>query len=45
MRRISDFARAQDIKMHLDGAHLFVEAVHREIAPAEQAALFDTAFV
>ena len=45
MRRISDFARAQDIKMHLDGARLFVEAVHRDIAPAEQAALFDTVFV
>jgi len=45
MWRISDFARAQDIKMHLDGARLFVEAVHRDIAPAKQAALFDTVFV
>ena len=45
MRRISDYARAQEVRMHLDGARLFVEAVHREIAPAQQAALFDTVFV
>ena len=45
MRRISAFAREQDIRMHLDGARLFVEAVHRDIAPAQQAALFDTVFV
>ena len=45
MRRISDYARAQEVRMHLDGARLFVEAAHREIAPAQQAALFDTVFV
>ncbi len=45
MRRISYFAREEDIRMHLDGVRLFVEAVHRNIAPAQQAALFDTVFV
>lgn len=45
MQRVSSFAREQDIRMHLDGARLFVEAVHRNIAPAQQAALFDTVFV
>ena len=45
MQRISSFAREQDIRMHLDGARLFVEAVHRGIAPQQQAALFDTVFV
>ena len=29
----------------LGGARLFVEAVHRDRAPAQQAALFDTVFV
>ncbi len=28
MRRISDYARAQEVRMHLDGARLSVEAVH-----------------
>lgn len=45
MQRISDFARREGIGMHLDGARLFVEAVHRGVTPAQQAARFDTVFV
>jgi threonine aldolase len=45
LRRICDLARQRHIRLHLDGARLFVEAVHRGIQPAQQAALFDTVFV
>jgi threonine aldolase len=45
MQRISEFARGLKIKLHLDGARLFVESVHTGIAPAQYAALFDTVFV
>jgi threonine aldolase len=45
MQRIAGFARQDGIKMHLDGARLFVEAVHTGIAPAQYAALFDTVYV
>ena len=45
MQRISCFARQEGIKLHLDGARVFVESVHSGIAPAEYAALFDTVYV
>jgi threonine aldolase len=45
MQRIAAFARQHGIKMHLDGARIFVEAVHTGIAPAQYASLFDTVFV
>jgi threonine aldolase len=45
MQRISRFARQEGIKLHLDGARLFIESIHSGIAPAEYAALFDTVYV
>jgi threonine aldolase len=45
MQRITHAARQQGIRLHLDGARLFVEAVHTGMAPAQYAALFDTVYV
>ncbi len=45
MRRIAAFARQEGIRLHLDGARLFVESVHTGISPARYAALFDTVYV
>ncbi len=44
MTRISTFARNQGIRMHLDGARLFIAAVHSGIPPSEYAANFDTVY-
>jgi threonine aldolase len=45
IRRIAHTARQLGIRLHLDGARLFVEAVHTGISPAQYAALFDTVYV
>jgi threonine aldolase len=45
MTKIAAYARQQGIKMHLDGARLFVEAAHTGADPAEYATHFDTVFV
>jgi threonine aldolase len=45
MKRIAQFARKNDIGLHLDGARLFMASAYRGIAPAEYAALFDTVYV
>ncbi|ETX07165.1 MAG: hypothetical protein ETSY2_12770, partial [Candidatus Entotheonella gemina] len=45
IRRIAHAARQAGIRLHLDGARLFVEAVHTGISPAQYAALFDTVYV
>ncbi|ETX02166.1 MAG: hypothetical protein ETSY1_04555 [Candidatus Entotheonella factor] len=45
IRRIAHAARQMGIRLHLDGARLFVEAVHTGISPAQYAALFDTVYV
>ena len=45
MRRIAAFARQEGIRLHLDGARLFVESAHTGIPPAQYAALFDTVYV
>lgn len=45
MRRIAAFARQEGIRLHLDGARLFVEFAHTGILPAQYAALFDTVYV
>ena len=45
MRRIAAFARQEGIRLHLDGARLFVESVHTGIPPAQYGALFDTVYV
>jgi threonine aldolase len=44
MIKISSFARGQEIRMHLDGARLFIASVHSGIPPAEYAANFDTVY-
>lgn len=45
MRRIAAYARHEGIRLHLDGARLFVESVHTGISPARYAQLFDTVYV
>ena len=45
IRRIAHAARQAGIRLHLDGARLFVEAVHTGMAPSQYAALFDTVYV
>jgi len=44
IKKISAFARGQGVKMHLDGARLFIASVHSGIPPAEYAAEFDTVY-
>lgn len=45
MRRVSAWARARGIGMHLDGARLLIEAVYSGVPLREYAALFDTVYV
>ena len=45
MKRISAAARAQGVRLHLDGARLFVAAAYSGRSPAEYAPLFDTVYV
>lgn len=45
MKRISAFARERRIGMHFDGARAFLASAYTGIAPAQYAALFDTAYV
>lgn len=44
MRSISDYAKENGIKMHLDGARLFVQSAHTNISPARYSELFDTVY-
>jgi threonine aldolase len=45
MQRIAAFARKHDIKMHLDGARLWIASAYTGVKPAEYASLFDTVYV
>jgi len=45
MKSISGYARENDIRMHLDGARLFVQSVHTAIPPSVYGELFDTVFI
>ena len=45
MQRIAHAARQAGIRLHLDGARLFVEAIHSGVELAQYAALFDTVYV
>jgi threonine aldolase len=45
MKSISGYAKENEIKMHLDGARLYVQSVHTAIAPAAYGELFDTVFI
>ncbi len=44
MKSISDYARSEGIKMHLDGARLFVQSAHTGNSPAKYSELFDTVY-
>jgi threonine aldolase len=45
MKRVARFAREHDIKLHLDGARLFIASAYTGVTPAEYAALFDTVYI
>jgi threonine aldolase len=45
MERIAAFARRHDIKMHLDGARLWLASAYTGVTPAEYARLFDTVYI
>ena len=45
MKQISQLAKTNDIKMHLDGARLFLASGYTGIAPKAYASLFDTVYV
>jgi len=42
---LADFAAAEGMGMHLDGARLFIESAYSGMTPAELAAPFDTVYV
>ncbi len=44
IKPVSDYARSNGIKMHLDGARLFVQSAHTNIEPAVYGTLFDTVY-
>ncbi len=45
MKMISEFAKKNSIKMHLDGARMFNTCVHINKTPKEIASLFDTVYI
>jgi threonine aldolase len=45
MKRVAAYAKKSGLKMHLDGARLFLASAWTGRAPAEFAALFDTVYV
>ncbi|HSF19532.1 MAG TPA: beta-eliminating lyase-related protein [Vicinamibacteria bacterium] len=45
MRRISAYARENDIRTHLDGARLYMASAYTGISPREYASHFDTVYV
>ncbi len=45
MRQITAFARAEGIRLHLDGARMLLASAYTGMAPAEYAAMFDTVYI
>ncbi len=45
MKKVSGFARKNEIKLHLDGARLFLASAYSGISPSEYASHFDTVYV
>lgn len=43
-KAITDYAKNNEIKTHLDGARLFVQSVHTNLEPARYGELFDTVY-
>ncbi len=44
IKDIASYAQKNDIKMHMDGARIFVEAAHRGVKPLTYATYFDTIY-
>jgi threonine aldolase len=44
IKAISAYAKNNGIKMHLDGARIFVQCVHTKTTPAQYGEMFDTAY-
>jgi threonine aldolase len=44
LKKVTDFAKRNGIKTHLDGARLFKQAVHTGVEPKQYGELFDTVF-
>ncbi|MFO7278277.1 MAG: beta-eliminating lyase-related protein [Pseudomonadota bacterium] len=44
LRAITQFARANDIRTHLDGARIFVQSAHTGTSPADYGRAFDTVY-
>lgn len=45
MKRVSEWARARKIGMHLDGSRLYIGAAHSGVSVREYASLFDTVYI
>ena len=45
IRKISDYCRANNIKLHLDGARIFLAAAWSGVSVKEYAAYFDTVYI
>jgi len=45
MKEISKYAKANEIKMHLDGARIFLASAYSKIPVTDYASLFDTVYV
>ena len=45
MKKIAGYAREKGIKLHLDGARIFIASAYTGIHPSEYAAYFDTVYV
>jgi threonine aldolase len=45
MKTISREARSRGLRLHLDGARLFIASAYTGVAPSDYAALFDTVYV
>lgn len=44
LKSITDYAKSNEIKTHLDGARVFVQSVHTNLEPARYGELFDTVY-
>jgi threonine aldolase len=44
LKSIIDYAKNNGIKTHIDGARIFVQAVHTGITPAQYGAMADTIY-
>ena len=45
MKRVAAYAKKNNIKMHLDGARLYLASAYTGVSPAEYATLFDTVYI